>query len=74
MLRRGAAKLRSTFKDAGIPLMTTQLWCLLAGMLLPYVWFFSIVPFRIKQFGRPDLYQPRVQAEHLEGAGARAWE
>lgn len=52
--------------------MTTQLFCLFAGMLLPYVWAFSSLPFRSRQFGQPDLAEPRVQAEQLTGGGARA--
>ena len=53
--------------------MTIQLWCLLAGMILPYVWAFSSVPFRNKQFGSLDLKEPRVQAEKLIDGGARVW-
>ncbi len=53
--------------------MTIPLWCLFVGVVLPYVWAGSSVPHRISQFGSPDLRQPRVQAEQLTGAGARAW-
>lgn len=53
--------------------MTIQLWCILGGMILPYIWAFSSLPFRAKQFGKPDLAEPRVQGDLLEGAGARAW-
>jgi len=53
--------------------MTIQLWCLLGGIILPYLWAGTTLPFRAKQFGKPDLNEPRVQAERLEGAGARAW-
>ena len=53
--------------------MTIQLWCLLAGMILPYIWAGSSVPFRNKQFGGIDLNQPRVQAEKLIDTGARVW-
>ena len=52
--------------------MTIQLWCMLGGMILPYIWAFSSLPFRAKQFGKPDLNEPRVQGERLEGGGARA--
>jgi uncharacterized MAPEG superfamily protein len=52
--------------------MTTQLICLLIGMLLPYIWAFSSLPFRNGQFGKIDLNEPRVQAEQLTGGGARA--
>ena len=52
--------------------MTTQLICLLIGMILPYIWAFSSLPFRAKQFGKPDLNEPRVQGDLLTGSGARA--
>ncbi|MCZ6501163.1 MAG: MAPEG family protein [Gammaproteobacteria bacterium] len=53
--------------------MTVPLWCLMIGVILPYVWAFSSLPFRAKQFGSPDLKEPRVQGEQLTGSGARAW-
>ncbi len=53
--------------------MSVQLWCLLAGMVLPYVWAGSSVPFRMKQFGNVNLKEPRVQAEQLSEMGARSW-
>ncbi len=53
--------------------MTIQLWCLLAGVMLPYVWAGTSVPFRIRQFSNVDLKEPRVQAEKLVEAGARTW-
>ena len=52
--------------------MATQLTCLLIGMVLPYIWAFSSLPFRNRQFGKPDLNEPRVQADQLSGSGARA--
>ena len=52
--------------------MTTQLWCMLLGVILPYIWAFSSVPFRFKQFGAADLNEPRVQGDSLESGGARA--
>ncbi len=52
--------------------MTTQLICLFIGMVLPYIWAFSSLPFRNGQFGTVDLNEPRVQAEQLTGGGARA--
>lgn len=52
--------------------MTTQLICLLIGMVLPYIWAFSSLPFRNGQFGKVDLNEPRVQGEQLTGGGARA--
>ncbi len=61
--------------------MTTQLICLFIGMVLPYIWAFSSLPFRNGQFGTVDLNEPRVQADQLTGGGARvvgaqfnAWE
>lgn len=61
--------------------MTTQLICLLIGMLLPYIWAGVSVPFRSRQFGKVELNEPRVQGDLLVGAGARvvgaqvnAWE
>ena len=53
--------------------MTIQLWCLLTGLMLPYIWAGSSVPFRNRQFGVVDLKEPRVQAELLTDGGARAW-
>lgn len=52
--------------------MTIQLWCLLIGVVLPYIWAGASLPFRSKQFGKPDLREPRVQGDKLEGGGARA--
>jgi uncharacterized MAPEG superfamily protein len=61
--------------------MTTQIVCLLIGMVLPYIWAFSSLPYRLRQFGSVDLGQPRAQADQLTEAGARvvgsqanAWE
>tara|TARA_R110002073_G_scaffold4917_7_gene31044 strand:- start:5018 stop:5416 length:399 start_codon:yes stop_codon:yes gene_type:complete len=61
--------------------MTTQLICLLIGMVLPYIWAGASVPFRSRQFGKVELNQPRVQADQLKDGGARvvgaqanAWE
>jgi uncharacterized MAPEG superfamily protein len=53
--------------------MTIQLYCLLAGLVLPYIWAFGTVPFRTKQFGNFDLNEPRVQADLLKDGGARVW-
>ncbi len=53
--------------------MTTILWCLLAGVLLPYILAGATLPFRQKQFGSPDLNEPRVQGDQLTEAGGRAW-
>jgi uncharacterized MAPEG superfamily protein len=49
--------------------MTTPLWCLFAGILLPYIWAASSLPFRLKQFGTFDFAKPREQADKLVDAG-----
>lgn len=53
--------------------MTIPLWCLLIGVILPYLWAGASVPFRNKQLGGLDLGQPRVQAGALTEGGAGAW-
>ena len=53
--------------------MTIPLWCLVAGVVLPYIWAGVSVPFRNKQLGGLDLGQPRVQAAELTDGGAGAW-
>ena len=53
--------------------MSTPLWCLLIGVILPYVWAAVSVPFRSKQLGTVDLAQPRLQAAELTAGGAGAW-
>ncbi len=53
--------------------MTIPLWCLVAGIFLPYLWAGVSVPFRTKQLGTVDLEQPRLQAAELTGGGAGAW-
>jgi uncharacterized MAPEG superfamily protein len=53
--------------------MTVQLWCLLAGCVLPYVWAGASLPFRNKQLGEVDVRQPRLQAADLTAGGAGAW-
>lgn len=52
--------------------MNIPLTCLLIAMVLPYVWAFASLPFRSRAFGKPDINEPRVQAERLTGAGARS--
>ena len=61
--------------------MTIPMWCIKAGMILPYIWAFASVPFRLKQFGTVELGQPREQADQLTdsghnvvGAQHNAWE
>lgn len=53
--------------------MTIPLWCLLGGIILPYIWAGASVPFRNKQLGGLDLNQPRLQAASLVEGGAGAW-
>ena len=53
--------------------MTIPLWCLVGGLLLPYIWAGVSVPFRNKELGSLDLAQPRLQALSLTGGGAGAW-
>lgn len=53
--------------------MTIPMWCLVAGVILPYLWAGASVPFRLKQFGNADLAQPRVQGDQLIDAGHGAW-
>ncbi len=53
--------------------MTIPLWCLLGGVVLPYIWAGVSVPFRAKQLGNVDLAQPRLQAADLTAGGAGAW-
>ena len=53
--------------------MTIPLWCLLGGVVLPYIWAGVSVPFRNQQLGGLDLAQPRLQAAGLTAGGAGAW-
>ncbi len=52
--------------------MTTPFWCLLAAVLLPYVWAGVGVYYKRQQFGTIDANHPRAQAAALTDAGARA--
>lgn len=61
--------------------MTTPFWCLLVVMLIPYLLSTATGYVKVKQLGRLDNKQPRIQAAQLEGMGARmvaaqqnAWE
>ncbi|MBT7372194.1 MAG: hypothetical protein HN816_16205 [Gammaproteobacteria bacterium] len=53
--------------------MTIPMWCMLAGLILPYVWHGASVPFRLKQFDAIDAAKPREQADRLTDAGYGAW-
>lgn len=53
--------------------MTIPLWCLVGGLILPYLWAGVSVPFRNKELGSTDLAHPRLQAAGLTGGGAGAW-
>ena len=52
--------------------MTTPFWCLLAAVLLPYVWAGVGVYYKRQQFGAIDANHPRAQSAALTDAGARA--
>ena len=52
--------------------MTTPFWCLLIAIFIPYILAGVTVRFRFQQFGAPDVKNPRIQAQALEGAGSRA--
>ena len=52
--------------------MTTPFWCLLAAVLLPYVWAGAGVYYKRQQFGAIDANHPRAQSAALTDAGARA--
>lgn len=52
--------------------MTTPFWCLLIAILIPYILTGVTAYYRTKQFGAPDVKNPRIQAQALEGAGSRA--
>ena len=61
--------------------MQTLYYCLFIALLLPFIIAAASVPYRMRQFGKPDLKEPRTQAAQMEGAGARivaaqgnAWE
>ena len=61
--------------------MSTVMICLAIATALPFMIAFGSLPYRLKQFGKPDLNAPRAQAAQLEGAGHRivaaqnnAWE
>jgi uncharacterized MAPEG superfamily protein len=60
--------------------VTVPFWCLLVGVLLPYAWAFSRLPY-LKELGGPDTKEPRAQSAKLTGKGGRviaaqanAWE
>lgn len=53
--------------------MTVPFWCLLAAVILPYVWGAISSGYRMKEFGKLDNKHPRAQAAKLTGTGARAY-
>ncbi|AKT37442.1 MAPEG family protein [Chondromyces crocatus] len=53
--------------------MTIPLWCLLAAVILPYVWQVPVVAARRRQFEKLDNNNPRQQVAQLQGVGARAY-
>ncbi len=52
--------------------MTTPLLCLIAVAILPYILAGTGAALRIRQLGSLDNAEPRIQAEELTGAAARA--
>jgi uncharacterized MAPEG superfamily protein len=52
--------------------VTTPLWCLFIGSLLPFLLAPAAAYYRKAQFGSIDNNNPRVQTAALTGAGARA--
>lgn len=61
--------------------MTIPMWCMVAGMFLPYIWALASLPFRLSQFGTVDFSHPREQADRMTatghsvvGAQFNAWE
>lgn len=61
--------------------MQTTLICFLIIMTMPIALALSTIPYRFAQFGKPDIQQPRLQANQLIGTGYRldaaqknAWE
>jgi uncharacterized MAPEG superfamily protein len=52
--------------------VTTPLWCLFIGSLLPFLLAPAAANSRKAQFGSIDNNNPRVQTAALTGAGARA--
>jgi uncharacterized MAPEG superfamily protein len=61
--------------------MHTLVICLFIITTIPLLLALATIPFRIKQFGRPDLQDPRGQGANLTGIGQRlsyaqanAWE
>lgn len=53
--------------------MPLHLWCLLAAIVLPYVWATVSVTYRKQEFGSADNKHPREQAAKATGKGARAY-
>lgn len=53
--------------------MPVHLWCLLAAIILPYVWAIVSATHRKKEFGTADNNHPREQAAKATGPGARAY-
>lgn len=52
--------------------MTTPLWCLILVAIFPYLLAGTGAFLRIRQLGSLDNAEPRIQAEQLTGAAARA--
>lgn len=52
--------------------MTVPFWCLLVGVLIPYLVAGAGVRLRIAQLGEIDAANPRIQALELRNGAARA--
>ena len=52
--------------------MTIPLWCLLGGLVLPYVWTGVASYLRKEELGSLDNKHPRLQHPLQKGVGARA--
>lgn len=52
--------------------MTIVLVCITIAIFLPQMLAFASVRYRLQQFGKIDINQPRVQASELTSAGHRA--
>lgn len=53
--------------------MTTPFWCLLIVAVIPYLLAGLGGVLRVQQLGGMDAHHPRVQAQELRGAAARAY-
>lgn len=52
--------------------MTTLLVCITIAIFIPQMLAFASIRYRLQQFGKIDIKQPRVQASELSDGGHRA--